>query len=85
MTADSADYETGAMDSKRKEMKELVKSLKKINPNVDQNIFMAHHNVNLNTCCAFTFGDKKYSFLDYYDQEEEDGTTFDSVIRGKNN
>ena len=29
LTADSADYETGAMDSKRKEMKELVKSLKK--------------------------------------------------------
>ena len=33
--------------SKRKEVKELIKTMKQVNPNVDQNIFKALDNVNL--------------------------------------
>lgn len=54
--------------SKRKEMKDLIKELKKTNPNVDHNIFKALDNVNLN-CVIGTKKNGKYeSFLDYYDE-----------------
>ena len=53
--------------SKRKEIKELVKSLKKINKDVDYNIFKAIDNVNLN-CVLGTKKDGAYkSFLEDYD------------------
>ena len=70
-TAQTHDYETGAVDSKRKEMKNLVKELRKVNPTVDMNIFNTHHNVNLDTCVAYTKGKKKYHFLDEYEGENE--------------
>jgi tRNA(Ile)-lysidine synthase TilS/MesJ len=55
--------------SKRKEIKELIKDLKKINPNVDYNIFKSLDNVNLN-CILGTKKDGIYhSFLDDYDQK----------------
>ena len=64
--------ENSAVDeslSKRKEVKNLVKELKKVNPNVDNNIFTALDNVNLN-CVVGTKKDGKYkSFLDDYDKE----------------
>ena len=53
--------------SKRKEMKELIKNMRKINKNVDHNIFKALDNVNLN-CALGTKKDGIYkSFLDEYD------------------
>lgn len=53
--------------SKRKEMKELIKNMRKINKNVDHNIFKALDNVNLN-CVLGTKKDGIYkSFLDEYD------------------
>lgn len=53
--------------SKRKEIKELIKNLKKINKNVDHNIFKALDNVNLN-CILGTKKDGIYqSFLENYD------------------
>lgn len=39
--------------SKRKEIKGLIKEIKKINPNVDDNIFRSLHNVNLATLPGF--------------------------------
>ncbi len=54
--------------SKRKEIKELIKNLKKINKNIDYNIFKALDNVNLN-CVLGVKKDGKYkSFLDDYDE-----------------
>ena len=56
-------------ESKRKEIKELIKELKKVNPNVDMNIFKATDNVNLN-CIYGTKKDGVYtSFLDNYDKK----------------
>ena len=55
-------------DSKRLEMKNLVKKLKEKNPNIDYNIFKALDNVNLN-CILGTKKDGEYtSFLDNYDE-----------------
>ena len=54
-------------DSKRLEMKNLVKKLKEKNPNIDYNIFKALDNINLN-CVLGTKNNGVYqSFLDYYD------------------
>lgn len=55
-------------DSKRREMKELIKYLKTKNENVDFNIFKALDNVNLN-CVLGTKNNKEYkSFLEDYDK-----------------
>ena len=54
--------------SKRKEIKELIKELKKVNKNVDLNISKALDNINLN-CVLGTKKDGKYkSFLEDYDK-----------------
>lgn len=54
--------------SKRKEIKELINNLRKVNKNVDYNIFKALDNVNLN-CILGTKKDGVYkSFLDDYDK-----------------
>ncbi len=55
--------------SKRKEMKNLVNNLRKINPSIDSNIFTSMNNINLN-CVLGTKKDGKYtSFLDNYDNK----------------
>ena len=55
--------------SKRKEMKELIKNLRKINKEVDHNIFKSLDNVNLN-CVLGTKKDGIYkSFLDEYEEK----------------
>lgn len=53
--------------SKRQEMKELVKKFRRINPNIDKNIFRSVHNVNLETIIGYRRGDEHHSFLDDYD------------------
>ena len=55
--------------SKRKETKNLVNNLRKINPSIDNNIFTSMNNINLN-CVLGTKKDGKYtSFLDNYDNK----------------
>ena len=54
--------------SKRKEMKQLIKELKKVNPNVDMNIFKSLENVNLDTVIAYRKNGEMHSFLDEYDK-----------------
>ncbi len=54
--------------SKRKEMKELIKKLREMNPDIDYNIFKAMDNVNLN-CVLGTRKDGVHkSFMEYYDK-----------------
>lgn len=55
--------------SKRKEMKELISSFRKINSNIEMNIFKSVHNVNLETVIGYHKGDMKYNFLDDYDKK----------------
>lgn len=55
--------------SKRKEMKELIKNLRKINKGVDYNIFKSLDNINLN-CVLGTKKDGVYkSFLEDYEEK----------------
>lgn len=54
--------------SKRKEMKDLIKNLRKVNENVDYNIFKSLDNINLN-CVLGTKSNGIYkSFLEDYDK-----------------
>ena len=55
--------------SKRKEIKQLIKDLKKINKNIDHNIFKSVDNVNLNCILGTTKDGKKHSFLEEYGKE----------------
>ena len=58
--------DNGGGGSKRQEMKELIKSFRKINPNIDSNIFRSVENVNLSTIISYHIGDEKHHFLDDY-------------------
>lgn len=53
--------------SKRIEMKELIRDLRKINADADQNIFTSVHNINLDTIIGYRSKGKRHFFLDKYD------------------
>lgn len=55
--------------SKRQEIKDLIRTLKQRNPDVEAHIFRSVENVNLDTVIGWKTGGKKYSFLDRYDEE----------------
>lgn len=57
--------------SKRQEIKQLIANLKKINPQIESNIFHSVENVNLDTIISYKQGDNKVSFLDRYDDMEK--------------
>ena len=52
--------------SKRKEIKELISTLKKNNPELDNNIFKSIDNINLNCVLGYKEDGKYHSFLDKY-------------------
>ena len=55
--------------SKRVEIKELIKTLKQVNPHVESNIFRSVENVNIDTVIAYKQNGVKHNFLDEYDNE----------------
>ena len=56
----------GHVESKRQEVKELIKQLRKVYSNIDINIFRSVENVNLDTIISYRKGNKTYEFLDNY-------------------
>ena len=56
-------------NGKRKEIKKLIEDLKKVNPNIEHNIFKSLDNVNLNCVLSYKKNDEKISFLEEYDQK----------------
>jgi tRNA 2-thiocytidine biosynthesis protein TtcA len=59
------------LPSKRREIKELISALKKQYSNVDQNIFQSSNNVNVNAILGWRFKEKQFTFLDFYDNTDE--------------
>ena len=55
--------------SKRVEIKELIQTLKQVNPYVEGNIFKSVENVNLDTVVAWKQHGEKHHFLDAYDRK----------------
>lgn len=52
--------------SKRKEIKELICSLKQINPNIEKNIFNSIHTVSLDTMPGYKTKGEDHTFLEHY-------------------
>ena len=57
--------------SKRKEIKNLIKSLKKTNPNIEKSIFNSIHSVNIDTFPMYKSDDVYYSFLEKFNKEKD--------------
>ena len=62
----------GQNHSKRQETKELIRMLKKTNPQVEQLIFRSMENVGLDAVLAYKQDGRKHSFLDTYDSRTGD-------------
>ena len=55
---------------KRQEVKKLIRELKKINPNIDKNIFKSLDNVNLNCVLGYSKNGIRTEFINDYDKRE---------------
>ena len=64
-TEDSAKHEGG---SKRLEIKNLIKELKKTNRTIENNIFASIHTLQLDTMVGWKYKGKEISFLDGYEE-----------------
>lgn len=52
--------------SKRQEIKDLIKQMKKVNPNIEINIFRSIHNANVDTMVEYKLNDEFHSFLERF-------------------
>ncbi len=64
----------GKTSSKRSEIKEMIKNLKEVHPNVDISIFKAAENVNIESILGWYEGDngKKHSFLEMFESDDNE-------------
>ena len=67
-TENCASCDTEENLSKRLEIKELIKELKKVNPYVEGNIFKSVENVNIDTVVTYKQKGVKHNFLESYDE-----------------
>ena len=63
----------GVGESKRQEMKVLLRELKKTNPNIEKSIFAAVHDAQIDTLAGIKFRGRRYAFTEYYDALGGDG------------
>jgi len=70
-TENCAKSDDGIGDSKRQEMKRLLKTLRRENPNVEKSIFSSIQCVNLNTIIGYKKDGVEHSFLDDYDEPHD--------------
>ncbi len=56
--------------SKRQEIKDLIKSMKRVNPNIEINIFRSIHNANVDTLVEYKINDEFHSFLERFEKKE---------------
>ena len=63
----------GRMDSKRQEVKRLLKSLKRDNPDIEKSVFNAIHAVCLDTFPGWKSKGEEHSFLEWYGGNQEPG------------
>ncbi|WP_310603835.1 ATP-binding protein [Anaerosporobacter sp.] len=72
-TENCTSCDNGVSVSKRQEVKELIKKLKKDNKTIETNIFNSIHNVSLDTLISYKQKGVEHSFLDtYYDKRKEE-------------
>ncbi len=62
---------SGQLPSKRREIKGLIRELKKTYDDIDKCIFKSAENVNISSILGWYDDDKEYSFLDLYNKDKE--------------
>lgn len=62
----------GVGESKRQEIKQLIRELKKTNPNVEKSIFNSFHAANVDTMIGYKLKGVRHSFLEQYEASEEE-------------
>lgn len=62
--------EDGIGESKRQEMKHLISELRKVNPDIEHNIFKSIHNVKLDTFIGYKQKGKEHTFLEEFTEAE---------------
>ena len=65
--------EDGVGQSKRQEMKQLIRKLRETNPNIEKSIFSAIHDVQIDTLAGCKFAGRRYAFTEYYDRLGQGG------------
>ena len=60
--------------SKRKEVKELLRTLKRENPDIEKSIFRSIHAVSLDTMVGYKWRGESHSFLEHYGQGKAEET-----------
>ncbi len=68
---EKAATDTGA--SKRQEIKELLRALRKDNPDVEKSVFNSIHAVSLDTMPGYKWRGREHSFLERYDEGDDGG------------
>ena len=64
--------DNGQGGSKRQEIKQLLKKLRKENPSIEDNIFASIHALQLDTMVGWKHKGKAHSFLDDYYREADE-------------
>ena len=67
-TENTTFYENGGSNSKREEMKRLIKQLRGVYDNIDMNIFQSVQNVNLDTLISYIKDGEVHHFLDKFER-----------------
>ncbi|MGM9615715.1 MAG: tRNA 2-thiocytidine biosynthesis TtcA family protein [Oscillospiraceae bacterium] len=62
----------GIGESKRQEIKELIRTLKEKNPNIEKSIFKSLHNLSLDTFPGYKTGGVEHSFLERFHEPSEE-------------
>lgn len=60
---------TGEGDSKRQEIKALIRTLKANCPQLEKNLFNSLHDVNVDTLLGFSYHGQSHSFLEMFEEE----------------
>ena len=69
-TENNASYEEGVGQSKRLEIKTLIRRLKRDNPNIEKSIFRSLHNLSLDTFPGYKSEGEEHSFLERFNAVE---------------
>ena len=73
-TENCAICDNGGGGSKRQEVKNLLRRLKRDNPNIEKSIFNSIHTLSLDTIVGYKYRGVEHSFLDDYDERgQKDG------------
>ncbi len=70
-TEQCAENDSKSGRSKRQEIKELIRELKKNNPTIEKSIFASIHDVQLDTMVGYKYRGREHPFTEMYERKDE--------------